>query len=139
MYNNVKFTRLVDSKTKETYNDLGLFLSSFELENPEVQTNYADIVSRDESVDLTEILRQVNYKNRDLSLTFTVCGGAEKTAEIYILLAVFFHGQRMKITLPTFEDCYLIGRRNIGGLNRAKKTSQINVTATVIHTSISKN
>ena len=129
MYNNVIFTRLSDNKTKESYNDFGLLLSPFELEIPEVQTNYIDVVGRDGSVDLTEILGQVNYKNRDLNLTFTVRGGAEKTAEIYILLAVFLHGQKMKITLPSFENYYLVGRCSIGGLDRAKKTEQITINA----------
>lgn len=129
MYNNVIFTRISDNKTKESYNDFGLLLSPFELEIPDVQTNYIDIAGRDGSVDLTEILGQVNYKNRDLNLTFTVCGGVEKTAEIYILLAVFLHGQRMKIILPSFEDYYLIGRCSIGNLDRTKKAEQITITA----------
>lgn len=129
MYNNVIFTRLSDNKTKESYNDFGLLLSPFELEIPEVQTNYIDVVGRDGSIDLTEILGQVNYKNRELNLTFTVRGGAEKTAKIYILLAVFLHGQKMKITLPSFENYYLIGRCSIGGLYRAKKTEQITINA----------
>ena len=129
MYNNVIFTRLSDNKTKESYNDFGLLLFPFELEIPEVQTNYIDIAGRDGNIDLTEVLGQINYKNRDLNLTFTVCGGAEKTAEIYILLAVFLHGQRMKIVLPSFEDYYLIGRCSIGNLDRAKKTEQITITA----------
>ena len=129
MYNNVKFTRLVDSKTKETYNDFGLFLSPFELESPEVQTNYADIVGRDGSVDLTEILGQINYKNRELNLVFTLSNGIKNTVQIYTEIANFLHGQKMKIVLPSFEDYYLIGRCKIGSLDRAKKTSQINVTA----------
>ena len=129
MYNNVKFTRLVDSKTKETYNDFGLFLSPFELESPEVQTDYADIVGRDGSVDLTEILGQINYKNRELNLVFTLSNGIKNTAQIYTEIANFLHGQKMKIILPSFEDYYLIGRCKIGSLDRAKKTSQINVTA----------
>lgn len=80
MYNNVIFTRLSDNVALETYNDFGLLLSPFELEIPEIQTNYIDVVGRDGSIDLTEILGQVNYKNRELNLTFTVRGGAEKTA-----------------------------------------------------------
>lgn len=129
MYNNVKFTRLVDSKTKETYNDFGLFLSPFELESPEVQTNYADIVGRDGSVDLTEVLGQINYKNRELNLVFTLSNGIKNTAQIYTEIANFLHGQKMKIVLPSFEDYYLIGRCKIGNLDRAKKTEQITITA----------
>lgn len=71
MYNNVIFTRLSDNVALESYNDFGFLLSHFELEIPEVQTNYIDVVGRDGSIDLTEILGQVNYKNRDLNLTFT--------------------------------------------------------------------
>ena len=129
MNNNVIFTRLVDNKVIETYNDFGLLLSPFELEIPEVQTNYIDLIGRDGSIDLTEVLGQVNYNNRELSLTFTVCSGIKSTLEIHTELANFLHGQRMKIVLPSFEDYYLIGRCKIGNLNRTKKTNQITITA----------
>ncbi len=129
MYNNVIFTRLSDNEKMETYTDFGLLLSPFKLEIPAAKTNYVDIVGRDGSVDLTEILGWVNYKNRELTLTFTVCGGTKKTAEIYTLLAAFLHGQKTKIVLPTFEDYYLIGRCKIGVLDRSKKTKQITITA----------
>lgn len=129
MLSNVIFTRLTDRKTKESYNNFGLLLSPFELEMPTVQTNYIDIIGRDGSVDLTEILGQTNYNNRELNLNFTVCGGVKRTSEIYQELANFLHGQRMEITLPSFEDYYLIGRCSIGNLDRAKKTNQISVTA----------
>ena len=129
MNNNVIFTRLIDNKVIETYNDFGLLLSPFELEIPEVQTNYIDLIGRDGSIDLTEVLGQVNYNNRELSLTFTVCSGIKNTLEIYTELANFLHGQRTKIVLPSFEDYYLIGRCKIGNLNRTKKTNQITITA----------
>lgn len=129
MNNNVIFTRLIDNKVIETYNDFGLLLSPFELEIPEIQTNYIDLIGRDGSIDLTEVLGQINYKNRELNLVFTVPNGIKSTLEIYTELANFLHGQRMKIILPSFEDYYLIGRCKIGNLDRTKKTNQITITA----------
>lgn len=127
--NNVVFTRISDSKTKESYNDFGLLLSPFELEIPEVHTNYIDIVGCDGSIDLTEILGQVNYKNRELNLAFTVPFKLSEVVRIYRELANFLHGQRMKIILPTFKDYYLVGRCSIGDLDRSKKTEQITISA----------
>ena len=127
MNNNVIFTRLIDNKAIETYNDFGLILSPFELEIPEVQTNYVDIIGRDGSIDLTEILGQINYKNRELNLVFTVPNGIKSTTQIYNEISNFLHGQRTKIVLPSFEDYYLIGRCKINSLDRAKKNNQITV------------
>lgn len=114
---------------RKSYNDFGLLLSPFKLEIPEIQTNYIDIVGHDGSIDLTEILGMVNYKNRELELTFTVPFELSEVVRIYHVLANFLHGQKMKIILPTFEDYYLIGRCSIGDLDRSKKTKQIAITA----------
>lgn len=114
---------------RKSYSDFGLLLSPFKLEIPEVQTNYIDIVGHDGSVDLTEILGLVNYKNREVSLTFTVPFELSEVVRIYRELANFLHGQKMKIVLPSFEDYYLIGRCSIGDLDRSKKTNQIAINA----------
>lgn len=129
MYNNVEFTRLRDNVKKGGYEDFGLLLSPFELEIPETQTNYIDIPGRDGSVDLTEVLGQINYQNRMLELTFTNVGGITETIFLYGEVANFLHGQHIKITLPRYEDYYLIGQCSIGTLDRAKKTGQIAITA----------
>ncbi len=127
MYNNVEFIRLSDNKIKESYKDFGLLLSPFNLEIPEVQTNYISIAGRNGSIDLTEVLGQINYNNRNLDLNFTATNGIKNMINIYTELANFLHGQNMKITLPNYEDYYLIGRCSIGSLDRAKKTGQITI------------
>ncbi len=114
---------------RKSYSDFGLLLSPFKLEIPEIQTNYIDIVGRDGNVDLTEVLGMVNYKSRELELTFTVPFELSEVVRNYHVLANFLHGQKMKIILPTFESLYLIGRCSIGDLDRSKKTEQITITA----------
>ena len=93
MTNNVIITRISDSLVKNTYTDWGLLLAPYTLETPDAQTNYITIPGRDGNLDLTEALGQLNYKNRDISLTFTHTGAINDIATFYSTVANFLHGQ----------------------------------------------
>lgn len=129
MNNNVIITRISDNTVKNTYTDWGLLLAPYSLEAPDVQTNYVTIIGRDGNLDLTESLGQLNYKNRNISLTFTHTGSVNDIATSYSTVSNFLHGQRVKITLPNDTDYYFIGRCTIGNLDRAKRTGNIVIKA----------
>ena len=127
MNNNVVITRISDNTVKNSYTDWGLLLSPYTLEPPDVQTSYVSIVGRDGDLDLTEALGQLNYKNRDISLTFTNTDTINNVATSFSTVANFVHGQRVKITLPNDTGYYFIGRCTLGNLERAKRTNNITV------------
>lgn len=127
MSNNVIITRISDSTVKNTYTDWGLFLAPYSIEAPDVQTNYVTIVGRDGKLDLTEALGQLNYNNRDITLTFTNGNSINDVATSYSTVASFLHGQKVKVTLPNDTDYYFIGRCALDSLDRAKRTGQIKV------------
>lgn len=129
MTNNVIITRISDSVVKNTYTDWGLLLAPYTLETPDAQTNYITIPGRDGDLDLTEALGQLNYKNREITLTFTSTGKIDDIAASYSTVANFLHGQRVKITLPNDTGYYFIGRCEVGNLDRAKRKGCITITA----------
>lgn len=54
-----------------SYEDLNLYLSQVNIPPAIAKTNYIDIPGGDGSVDLTEALGEVKYKDREASITFT--------------------------------------------------------------------
>ncbi len=127
MYNNVKFERLSDNISKNSYDDWNLLLAPYSLDLPGVQTNYVNIAGRDGSLDLSESLGQLNYGNRSINLTFTSANTKNEIANLHSEIASFMHGQKLKITFPNDTDFYYIGRAEIGSLDRSKRTNQISL------------
>lgn len=113
-----------------SYDDLNLVLSEVSIPPATVKTNYVDIPGGDGSVDLTEALGEVRYKDRACAFTFTVFpyeDFEEKKREISNLL----NGRRCKITVDKDPDYYWEGRCSINEYASDKKLHKIVVGATV--------
>ena len=110
--------------------DLNLVLSKVVIPPAVVKTNFVDIPGGDGSVDLTEALGEVRYKDRECSFTFTVFPSddfEEKKTEVSNLL----NGRRCKIILDKDPDYYWDGRCSIDSYASDKKINKIVVKATV--------
>lgn len=113
-----------------SYYDMNLVLSKVVIPPAAVKTNFVDIPGGDGSVDLTEALGKVRYKNRECSFTFTVFPSddfEEKKTEVSNLL----NGKRFKIILDKDPDYYWDGRCSIDSYASDKKINKIVVKATV--------
>ncbi len=128
MNNNLKFERLSDNISKNSYDDWNLLLAPYTLEAPQPQTNFVSIPGRDGSLDFTESLGTVRYNNRNITLNFTHRGNINNIFLIHGEIANFLHGQKLKIILPNDIDFYYIGRAEISSLDRAKRTNQISIS-----------
>lgn len=113
-----------------SYNDLNLVLSKVNIPPATPKTTYIDIPGGDGSVDLTESLGEVRYKDRDCSMTFTVFpydDFEEKKREINSLL----HGKRCVIRLDKDPDYYWVGRCSVNSYASNKNLHQIVLKASV--------
>lgn len=113
-----------------SYNDLNLVLSSTNIPPAMAKTSYVDIPGGDGSVDLSEALGEVRYKDRECSFTFTVFPQddfEEKKRQVSNLL----NGKRCKILLDKDPGFYWEGRCTINEYASDKNIHQIVVGAVV--------
>ena len=108
---NVKFEK--DGEFIDSYLDLGLILSSRDIEAPKVKDHIVDIVGADGSIDLTEVLGRIYYENRTISLTFKCLDDPKDFWQIFSNVQNKLHGKRFKIWFDDDEDWYYIGRVSI--------------------------
>lgn len=113
-----------------SYDDLNLVLSEVYIPPAEPKTNYVDIPGGDGSVDLTEALGEVRYKDREGEITFTAFPTDDfevKKKEVSNLL----NGKRFKIRLDKDPDYYWDGRCVVSEYDSDKNVHKIVVNATV--------
>ena len=113
-----------------SYTDLNLVLSEVNIPPAIPKMTFIDIPGGDGSVDLTEALGEVKYKDREGSFTFTVFPSDDfevKKRQVSNLL----NGKRCKITVDKDPDYYWIGRCAVDEYASDKNLHQIIVTATV--------
>lgn len=127
----VKFKRQSDGVTKLSYTDWGLLVAPVTISAPTPQTYYVEIVGREGSLDLSEALGGMHYKDREISLVFTTSVSMKDIYSKYSQVCNFLHGQKVDITLPDDSNFYYSGRCSIGNLARARRTGQIEVKATI--------
>lgn len=113
-----------------SYDDLNLVLSVVEIPPAMPKTNYVDIPGGDGSVDLTEALGEVKFKDRECAFTFTVFpqdNFEEKKKAVSNLL----NGKRCKIALDKDPGYYWQGRCSINEYASDKNLHKIVVGAVV--------
>lgn len=113
-----------------SYTDLNLILSAVNIPPATPKTTYVDIPGGDGSLDLTEALGAVRYKNRECTFTFTVFpyeDFEEKKTQISNIL----NGIRYRITLDKDSGYYWDGRCAINGYESDKNLHKIVISASV--------
>ena len=113
-----------------SYNDLNLVLSKPDIPPATAKENFVDIPGGDGSVDLTEALGEVKFKDRKCSFAFTVFPTddfEEKKKEVSNLL----NGKRCKIRLDKDPNYYWLGRCAVNNYESDKNLHKIVVGATV--------
>lgn len=112
--------------------DLNLILAPFVPVPATPKTNYIDITGGNGSLDLTEGLGEVKYKDRDFSFTFSI-NPSEKMSfdEKVSQVSNALNGKKCKITLDRDPEYYWEGRCIIDKYAQNKNLKQISVKATV--------
>lgn len=113
-----------------SYYDLNLVLSKVEIPPARAKSNFVDIPGGNGSVDLTEALGEVKYKDRECTFTFTAFPEddfEEKKQEISNLI----NGKRCKIVVDKDPDYYWQGRCFVNKYKSDRLAHTIVVQATV--------
>lgn len=112
--------------------DLNLILAPFVPVPATPKTNYIEIKGGDGSLDLTEALGSVTYKNRDFSFTFTISPNEKMTFDEKVSqVSNALNGRWCKITLDRDPNYYWEGRCIVDKYAQNKKLGQISIKATV--------
>lgn len=113
-----------------SYEDLNLVLSSVSIPPAAVKTNYIDIPGGDSSVDLTEALGEVKFKDRGCSFAFTVFP-YEDFEEKKTYISNLLNGRVCKIVLDKDPEYCWNGRCFVNEYASDKNLHKIVVGATV--------
>lgn len=105
----------------KSHEDWGLKLETIRLSFPEAKTDQIDIPGANGVIDLTEVNGQVCYKNRTMTLTFSLDDDYAKWHLLSSLIAKELHGKIIKCILPDDPNYYYEGRFSLD----SKKTNDV--------------
>lgn len=105
----------------KSYEDWGLKLETIQLSFPEAKTDQIDIPGSNGVIDLTEVNGQVCYKNRTMTLTFSLDDDYAKWHLLSSRIAKELHGKMIKCILPDDPNYYYEGRFSLD----SKKTNDV--------------
>lgn len=115
-----------------SYYDLNLILAPFVPTPAEPKENYIDITGGDGSLDLTEGLGEVKYKDRPFDFTFSILPSDKMTFDEKVSqVSNVLNGKRFKMTLDRDPEYYWEGRCKVDKYAQNKALGQISVKATV--------
>lgn len=116
---------------KFTAMDWGLLLSSYEIGEPKIKTNYIELPVGDGSIDLTEALRgDVSYSNREITAKFTTIAPRDTWRALMDTIKAYCHGRKVTIVAPEDDEYYYIGRINVGPLVKSASSAEFTLTIT---------
>lgn len=118
--------------TIHSFYDLNLILAPFVPTPAEPKTNYIDLPGADGSLDLTEALGSVKYKDREFEFTFSVNPSDTMTFDEKVSqVSNALNGRKCNICLDRDDDYYWEGRLSVNKYAQDGYLKQITVKATV--------
>ena len=105
----------------KSHEDWGLKLETIQLSFPEAKTDQIDVPGANGIIDLTEVNGQVCYKNRTMTLTFSLDDDYTEWHLLSSRIAKELHGKMIKCILPDDPNYYYEGRFSLD----SKKTNDV--------------
>lgn len=105
----------------KSHEDWGLKLETIQLSFPEAKTDQVDIPGSNGVIDLTEVNGRVCYKNRTMTLMFSLDDDYVEWHLLSSRIAKELHGKMIKCILPDDPNYYYEGRFSID----SKKTNDV--------------
>ena len=116
---------------KFTATDWGLLLSSYDIGEPDIKTNYIELPVGDGSIDLTEALRgEVSYGNREITAKFTTIATRDTWRALMDTIRAYCHGRKVTIVAPEDDQHYYIGRVSVGPLIKSASSAEFTIKIT---------
>lgn len=115
-----------------SYYDLNLILAPFTPAPATPKTTYVEVTGGNGSLDLSEALGEVTYKNRDFTFDFTIAPSEEMTFDEKVSqISNLLNGKQCKITLDRDAGYYWKGRCVVDKYAQDRNVGKISVKATV--------
>ena len=124
----IKFIDVNSNIEKHSYRDFGLILENQDIKTPEPYTYTVDIPFKNGSLDLTETLGEVTYKDRSIKFVFNCIEGLQAWETRKTQIANFIHGAKMKIITWSDPNYYYIGRCNVDDYNSSKTKCTVSIS-----------
>lgn len=113
----------------DSFEELGLILTSSNIEAPALKSNYVKLDGADGSVDFTEAFGRIFYENRKLQFEFTYGGDPDSFADKFSEVQNKLHGRRMEIRISDDEEWWYEGRLTVDKWKSSKAIRKITVEA----------
>ena len=113
-----------------SHTDLNMVLTSVDVPPAKAKTKFVDIPAGDGSIDLTEALGMVRFKNREAKFVFTLFPW-DDFEEKKRIVSNLLNGRRVKIIVDKDPDFYWLGRCSVNEYASDKNIRQITVGATL--------
>lgn len=115
----------------KSHEDWGLKLETIQLSFPEAKTDQVDIPGSNGVIDLTEANGRVCYKNRTMTLTFSLDDDYVEWHLLSSRIAKELHGKMIKCILPDDPNYYYEGRFSIDSKKKNDVITDIVITGDV--------
>lgn len=113
---------------KSTWEDYGLIPSSRPVINPaEPKTEYVDIPGADGSLDYSDVLAGIKYKDRTGSWDFIVAPGYDNWIDVLNRIINDIHGKKCTVVLTDEPKYYYEGRLSVNEWKSEEKNSTITI------------
>ena len=119
--NGVKFDE------KHSIKDWDLLMTSKNIGEPEVKTNYLSIPGRDGMLDLTEALGGIKYNNRTLTFEFDLFQNPCIWWDLKTEISNYLHGKKRKIILDADNKFYYFGRCRISSFTNDTTVAHLTI------------
>lgn len=115
----------------KSHEDWGLKLETIQLSFPEAKTDQVDIPGSNGVIDLTEVNGRLCYKNRTMTLTFSLDDDYVEWHLLSSRIAKELHGKMIKCILPDDPNYYYEGRFSIDSKKKNDVITDIVITGDV--------
>ena len=110
-----------------SYDHFALILTSKNIGQPTVKTEYVEVLGADGQLDLTEAFGDIKYNNRKLTFVFSISEFNQDWTTAYSRVLNALHGKKMKIVLDDEPEYYYLGRVNVSDYASSKRIGTITI------------
>ena len=108
-----------------SFKDFSLILTSKTIGQPEIKTEYVEVLGADGQLDMTEAFGDIKYNNRILKFEFAIIESQDWEVA-YSKVLNYLHGRKMKVVLDD-PDYYYLGRITVLDYESSKKIGKITI------------
>ena len=114
---------------KHSFDDLGMILTSRDIPLPEPKIHTIEIPCADGVIDVSTALTDgiMKYKNREITMNFTVDTSVSSFEEVKSIISNHLHGKTLKVVFDVDPDFFYWGRCTVDDINTTKYPATVSI------------